>query len=406
MGAEILRPTVRQGERALQSTQFVGVVRLGTRTIQVLPKTYRSEDTGDRTAHIRDATRNLLYMLAYVGSLSVREQELVPLLQRDLDWFEILTHLFASHLAEEWKRGAHRTYQSNDDELPILRGKWRVGEQLRRLERQHTLCVTYDEFTTDNPLNQVFRFVTERLWHLTRDAGNRELLADLRQWMDDVALAPAMNVTAASPTLITRLNQRFAPLLNLARLFLDGSSLQMAAGDVANFSLMFDMNSLFEAFAVAFISRHRLDVLPDSLQTGDLLPQSRGVARWLARREDTQVFKLRPDLVVRSQGSCPLLLDAKYKQLNPRDVALGVGQDDFYQMHAYAQCYDCSRIVMLYPQTAEMTEALHAEFTFERGQTSVAIGTLDLRVDLGSRQECAKIAHYLKALLGREEPGG
>ena len=37
------------------------------------------------------------------------------------------------HLAEEWQRGAHRDYQDVEAELPILKGKWRMGEQLRRL---------------------------------------------------------------------------------------------------------------------------------------------------------------------------------------------------------------------------------------------------------------------------------
>src|SRR5687767_15646331 len=40
------------------------------------------------------------------GSLKVREHALAPLLRSGSDWFEILTRLFASHLLEEWQRGA------------------------------------------------------------------------------------------------------------------------------------------------------------------------------------------------------------------------------------------------------------------------------------------------------------
>lgn len=39
-GVEILRVTVQNGKRALKATQHVGVVRMGSRTVQILPKIY------------------------------------------------------------------------------------------------------------------------------------------------------------------------------------------------------------------------------------------------------------------------------------------------------------------------------------------------------------------------------
>ena len=60
--------------------------------------------------------------------------------------------------------------------------------------------------------------------------------------------------------------QRYEPLLNIARLFIEGSALQLAAGDVTAFAFVFDMNQLFEAFAVNFIRRHRYDILPVELR--------------------------------------------------------------------------------------------------------------------------------------------
>ena len=44
VGAEVLRGTTRGVERVLQATQYVGVVRLGHHTIQILPKLHRSDD--------------------------------------------------------------------------------------------------------------------------------------------------------------------------------------------------------------------------------------------------------------------------------------------------------------------------------------------------------------------------
>jgi 5-methylcytosine-specific restriction enzyme subunit McrC len=168
-GQEILRSIISRGRRGLQATSYVGVTRLGRRNVQILPKIFRSHL--DRDEQVRQATGNLLHMLEVAGQIGVREHGLASLLRRDVDRFEVLTRLFATHLREQWERGPFRTYRAHDDELPVLRGTWRVADRLRHPHRKHVLAVTYDEFSTDNPLNRLLRFVTEQLWRLTADAG-------------------------------------------------------------------------------------------------------------------------------------------------------------------------------------------------------------------------------------------
>lgn len=396
LGVDVLRPTVgRGGRRQLQAAQHVGVVRLGARPIQILPKMYRP-DAADRE---KQATHNLLSLLAYAGNLPIREHALAPLLRQQADWFELLTHLFASHLRDEWRRGVIRGYQARDEDSPTLRGKWRIGDQLRRPERRHIFAVTYDEFTADNPPNRVFRFVVERLWRLTRSADNRQTLDLLRNWMEDVTLLPAVSAAAASPALLTRMHQNYAPLLTLARLFLEGGALQLASGDQETFAFLFDMNRLFESFLVNFLRRHRTEILPPHLQTCDLLPQTHGAARYLATTGGKPVFRLKPDVAFRApDGKFPFLLDAKYKILNPTDSRLGISQSDFYQMYAYVQRYDCPRSLLLYPQTVGTSAPLGRTFTLE-GDKIVEAASLDLRLDLMNPASRQSVITQLRKLL-------
>ena len=383
-GSEVLSATVRAGRRGLRAAQHVGVVRLGGRTVQVLPKIHRA-DAGNDRKRAEEATRNLLHMLAEAGRLPASEHALAPLLRRGGDWFEILTRLFASHLSEEWRRGAHRFYQPVEDETPVLKGKWRVAEHLRRPARRHLFPVAFDEFTADNPLNRVFRFVVERLWRLTRDDSNRRALGELRQWMEEVTLVPHVGGSDAGPRLLTRLNRRFEPLLNLARLFLEGGSLQLAARDFETFAFVFDMNRLFESFVVNFIRHRRDSILPPRLWACDLLPQSHGAPRHLARdARGRDAFALHPDLAFRRGRDFPLLLDTKYKRLDPSDHKLGISPADFYQMHAYTRRYASPRVLLLYPQTSDMREPVRAPFTLEDGAGTIEAVTVDLRVALSS----------------------
>ncbi len=416
LGFHIVRVAAEGSQPALHASQYVGIVRVGGTTIQVLPKIYRTKGEGGkeltREEQAKEATHNLLYLLNYAGYLSITQHDLANLRGYDADWFEVLTYLFATHLLEEWQRGAYRTYQAVEDELPVLRGKLRVAEQLRHPARLQIFSVVYDEFTTDNRLNQVFRLVVERLWHMTRDAHNRRLLGDLQMMMDEVTLCPSITAAEAKPErLITRLNQRFAPLLTLARLFLDDSTLQLTSGDLSTYAFVFDMNRVFEGFVVNFIIRHRDKIIPH-MQDYDLLPQTRQAGRALAKNEqNNHVFHLRPDLAVRDKtGKFPLLLDAKYKTLDPDKEDYDVSREDFYQMYAYARRYDCPRVLMIYPQTVGMNEGLCRRFTLEefmvkndkeeKHQGSITVATIDLRKELAYNNEQELICRFKELMIG------
>nr|WP_277873850.1 hypothetical protein [Pseudanabaena sp. FACHB-1998] len=384
--------TIQNGKRELKARQYVGVFRLGDRTVEVLPKMYRNNTATPK----QEAVRNLLYMLEYTHQLSVKQYSLASLCQQDLDWFEILTRLYAMNLLEEWQRGAFRNYQSVSDTLPVLKGKWNLTEQLRRPERKHLFAVTFDEFTVDNQLNRVLRYMVERLYQLTRNFHNRQMLHELQQWMEEVTLLPRVNIEDLRLIPITRLNQRFEPLLNLARLFLENESLQLSSGNFQTFAFALDMNKLFEEFVISFISRHRQEILPNHLQDCDLLPQSLGAVRYLAKNSNNdQVFQLKPDLVMRHKDGFPLIMDTKYKRLQEGDRKLGVSQADFYQMYAYAQRYNCPNVMLIYPQVVGMSE-LRSRFDIEGGTITAA--TIDLCGDLSKQGERDKLVDRLRGL--------
>jgi 5-methylcytosine-specific restriction enzyme subunit McrC len=400
VGNPILEFIFHNGKREIRATQFVGIFCLGQRTIEVLPKMYASTKIEDSR---QQALRNLLYMLEYTKQLSIQQYALASLLEQDLDWLEILTRLFARNLLEEWQRGAFRSYESVTDTVPVLKGKWNLTEQLRHPERKHLFSVTYDEFTADNQLNRVLRYVVERLWRLTRNFFNRQMLNELRGYMDEVTLQQSIDISALKMINITRLNQRYQPLLALARLFIDNFSLQLSVGDFETFAFTFDMNTLFEEFVISFIDRHRLEILPSHLQNCELLPQSSGILQYLAvTGNNNRVFKLKPDLVIRQNRSFPLILDTKYKLLDRNDYKLGVSQADFYQMYAYAQRYDCPNVYLIYPQTADMSESLKIDFRIDGESRLITAATIDLCGNLSDKHERDILIERLRRILGRD----
>ncbi len=275
-----LRAVYQAGSRSLQAAQHVGVVRMGTRTIQILPKMYRTAT--NTAARVHEATANVLYLLHYAGQLPISEHAIAALSARNSDWFELLTYLIASHLQTAWHRGPARTYQRVNAAQTALKGKLRIADQLRRPGRNHLFALTFDEFTADTPLNRMLRFVVERLWRLTCSIANRRILADLRGWMDEVTLLPALSAADIEQVAIDRLNSRYAPLLTLAKLFLEQQAIQLAGGDTPSFAFTFDMNRLFEGFIAGFLVRYRAAILPEAMRHCQIHVQAHGMTHVLA----------------------------------------------------------------------------------------------------------------------------
>jgi 5-methylcytosine-specific restriction enzyme subunit McrC len=399
-GNEVIRATVRGSQHVLQAKEQVGLLRFGNYSINVLPKIYQSRVDTDRSSQAKQATRNLLHLLAFAGQIPIKEQTIANLLSRKMDWFEILTRLFASHLGKEWQLGVYRTYRSTDAHERVLKGKWNISQHIMHPDQQHIFPVTYDEFTVDNALNRVFRFVVERLLRLTRDAENRRILSILSNWLDDVSVQSHLTVHDTDHIVFTRLNQRFEPLLNLAKLFLDDSAMQLSSGDKSSFAFIFDMNLLYEAFVVNFIRSYRERILSPYLLRCDILPQANGATHYLAYQQSRKVFKMKPDIVFRDQGEYPILVDTKYKRLDPNDTRLGVSQADFYQMYAYSQSYKSKRVILLYPQTVDVDSSVRTQFLLENGKQEVQVETLDVRVDLGSSNGKQYLINQLRNIFG------
>lgn len=289
-GEELLR----LGRRDLRASSFVGVLRTRTSTIQILPKIdYYPEgnaeaERGAARLHAeQSATRNLLYLLSYTRDLQVREQDVASLLTQSSDWFELLTRLFASDLHRLMQREMDRSYVLVEDTLPVMRGRWEIGRQLtRRPHVRHLFDVIYDEFTSDTPLNRVFRHVVDRLLLHSQNLESRRMLRDLRDWMSEVSSREpitAHHLDRAAATL-TRLNVQFSPAFNVARMFIENEALRLTAGLKDAYAFVFDMNILFEEFIARFISRYKRRILPTDWRMLQVEAQSRGNPLYLADR--------------------------------------------------------------------------------------------------------------------------
>lgn len=180
-----------------------------------------------------------------------------------------------------------------------------------------------------------------------------------------------------------RLSDRYKPCFKLVELFLKGTPPDVTGGNAQSFSLFFDMNVLFEEY-IGRITRRVFG--PQGYQVILQGPQQH-----LAVDLDNQrpVFAMKPDVVSKKGGKVAWILDTKWKPLSLQRSKEGVQQDDLYQMYAYANCYDCSDVVLLYPHHQELsgTSGVRNSFglnprvrSIEKNLRRVRIATVDLTV--------------------------
>ncbi len=257
------------GRREIKASQYVGVVRLGDTSLQILPKiSYhgdfdKPEYSSDYQAAVQSSMRNLLAMLSVACDLPLRAQDTAYLHTETGSWLEILTRLFALELHRQYKAGVPHEYIHIEDRLPVIRGRWLVSEQVSRHSHDHIhFDVSYDEFSPDTPLNQLFALTVNTLQCLTQDATNRRLLLDLHDWLAECNPHLEMVPAYLSRIHFSRLNDRFRPAYNIARLFWQQQLVQLSKGDYSVFAFVFDMNILFQDFISKIMQRNEKRILP------------------------------------------------------------------------------------------------------------------------------------------------
>jgi 5-methylcytosine-specific restriction enzyme subunit McrC len=357
------------GRKIIKASQYVGLVRLGNTTLQILPKVSYSGDfdkpehSPEHQAAVQTAMRNLLVMLSVACDLPLRAQNSTQLHTDSGDWLEILTRLFALELHHQFQVGLPHAYVTIEERLPVIRGRWLVGQQIS----QHTqdwahFNVSYDEFSPDTPLNRTFSLTVDTLRRLTQDSYNRRLLLDLHDWLSDCKPRREALQNDLSKVHFSRLDERFRPAFNLATLFWEQRLIQLSPGDLPSFAFVFDMNRLFQDFIAHFLQRHQKRILPTVWQDGEIVLQSQGEKVYLAERFDDgvlpgkSVFHLIPDILLTSPHGNPFLIaDMKYKKISPKAADGGVAEGDAYQMLAYARRWNCPQALLIYPASNQTT---------------------------------------------------
>ena len=315
----------RTARSTLQAGQVVGVLTVPGASVEILPKIGGEDDGAVR--------RSLTRMLAVALRLPVADSEPSLMATQRENLLEVLVQLFTDRLLVAARRGLPHRYLAQEADLPVLRGKLNIRRQLvHNAASADRLACVYDELSVNTPLNRVLKSAVHRLLSITHDGTNHRRLIEAMarfEFVDDSSDPLRERVR------LDRTNGAFHQLHRLARLFLTGDWQSTMAGRDQGFGLLFAMNDLFEQF----VGRS----LQAAMARKSVCLQRRD--RYALKWGERGLFRLRPDIIVDDD----IVIDTKWKWLDPEKTKLGVAESDVYQMLAYARGYGARRVVLLYP---------------------------------------------------------
>jgi 5-methylcytosine-specific restriction enzyme subunit McrC len=357
LGGEDGARIIQHGAKSIRAQQVVGVIAANGCTLEILPKIDGLGDgqSSDSQAAIR---KNLVSMLAVVLDLEIASGRLTELGWQQDNLLEVLIRLFCNKLFDSVHRGMPRRYIPCEQDLPMLRGRLDVMRQFSTLAASpQRLASRFDDLSPDIALNQIMKAAVTKLLRLSRSAENLRKLRELNLAFADISDVP-VPALRWDKVVLDRTNSRWRELLALARLLLGNRFQTTTTGSGKGFSLLFEMNTLFEEY----VGR----TLRKALAGTDLTVHLQGGRRYcLAELGEDELstgaerFMTKPDIIIRRLGQPVMIIDTKWKRLAASidDAKQGVSQSDVYQMMAYGRLYECPRLMLLYPHHDELGQS-------------------------------------------------
>lgn len=354
-----------EGHYDLTPSSYVGAVEVDSLSVAILPKIPVSR---------------VMFLISYALDPVKWDSAGFDFDEED-SLLEAIIPGYVRQLQRALHRGVLEGYRTEEASLNTVRGRLRIGDQLRkRYGPLPPAEVTYDEFTEDIEENRLIKAALARLRNMR--IRNELVRRSLRRF--DAALERVKLVRYAPASVpeirYTRLNGHYRPAVELARLILRSTSYELRHGAVRGTSFLVDMNRVFEDFVVVAL-REALGVSERSFPQG-------AKGRQLFLDSDRRI-SLEPDISWWEGGRCIFVGDVKYKVLPQSRIV----HSDLYQLLSYAVAYDLPGGIIVYGaggQGAMVHEVVHVGKSLEA-----------MSLDLSARPD--DIIRQIQTLAGRIE---
>ena len=346
----LFETSYRKGKKGIKFCQYVGVITVKDLTIFVLPKADKDAKDGDKDLW----QERLTFMLSQVYKLNVQTTSPANLQRKTNVLLNIFLKKFIDEVAILLNRGLIKTYRKTDGNRTALKGKLLFNKQIAyNCVHQERFYVRYTTYDYNHILNRIIRQALLAIHDITNSS-------DIKGRATSTLFNfPELDEKAVTPELFSRLifdrkSEDYRNVIKLAEMILLNYSPDLHHGNNHVWTLMFDMNKLWEEFVYVTLKR-KLACCTVMAQKQKPLWES-----------DHNRKTVRADIVVKNNDGEIFVLDTKWKM--PRyDGKIVPSDADLHQMYVYLDiygdnqsCEKAKKVALLYP--GQETDDVHGEF--------------------------------------------
>ena len=158
----------------IKASQYCGILNYDNQNFFILPKI------------AKDSDQNLnifIYMLMFAYDIKIENEQIASCSNQQSDILEVLISIFAKNIFSQLQRGIYKKYRTNKENLPVLKGKYLINENLKYNFIKNKIYCEFDEFSENNTLNQFFLYAIKTLIPY---AKNKKLLKICELVFDEV----------------------------------------------------------------------------------------------------------------------------------------------------------------------------------------------------------------------------
>ena len=318
--------------KGVQFNNYVGVIKVGQLTIEVLPKADKNED--------KSVWQEILIgMLRAVGAFNITAPSSSSLSIKSNYILDLYFELFVKELEYLINKGLVKKYRKTQGNKLALKGNILFGKHIQEnIVHQERFYIRHTTYDKEHLLHQILFKTLHLLQSINTNTALNSRVGNLLlnfPEMKEIKITEAL----FDKVVFNRKTVEYKNAIEISRLLLLNYHPDLSNGQNNVLALMFDMNLLWEKFIYVSLRKQLKEGMGITAQT----------SKYFWQPENGYNSKMRPDIVI-SKGEQTFVIDTKWKNIGDHNPS----PDDLQQLYVYHEYYNAKKVALVYPGVSKV----------------------------------------------------
>jgi len=361
-----------KGRNKLKVNSIVGSISLKTGlTIEILPKFAKNNLDEDSIKKYRKMLINILRVSKEKNFISSSSQN-SKVLADEMPLLHYVIELFSEELLSVLRSGVYASYNNKIENSSHIKGTILISKTIQNnIIDKSKVYVSYNQHSSNNLLMQVFRTLAKILLNdKNLSYRAKQNLHEVYLLLDNVEIIKIQKYDFKK-IIFNRLNDKFETLFTQAEfIFNQYMPFSSSINSTPFWSILFDMNYLFEKFCAYLFRKSNIEIKEQSIIN--------------CFTDSYKMVSTKPDFIIQDNTETINVVDAKWKMLDKKESLYGLNAQNFWQLFSYMNLINQDKEIKGYFIVPKYGDSFEDEIIFtpiKDGNKSINILSIDFSLD-------------------------